>query len=605
MKFGKFHVSKKHLGKSKSEESLVSTTSRLLDKLQLDDQDWDDEENDSFDYPSFNSETPNTTPSSDILPDDTPYKQTVRSTRGKNLQQPSNAVPANQFRSLKTVLVHRREEDGKNAAVSRALQLDDNVRVNNVREDESMRMVHVSREKVRSIHVDELLHRSDSISTFGDEDERSLKMVDDSYEFSDENDNPHVDSNNENFFHIPEPLEFKTPTKLTNYETPQASPSTIINEFFESPDSIQYTPEHLSGVPSTLNSPIKRPLKGTHGHSESVDGIDSHIFAGYKAVAYSPVNNKFSFSPQQNNHSHTRSAVTTTGTPTSVIADKKRNHMMDNLIRSASLPTNKHIDALPRKPKSSLPREPQPHQMQHTYPANDNNPLRYQKQFGSPSGLNSIRPFSPTQQYHHSHQIHSSVSPNVHYTSNMSPNSRVSNLSPYAQKQYNVFHGVSLNSTNNFRPPNSPQISVNELTTPMISPNKQHHQKFRHQTHPQQFQNQSYQNHQHQQYQQHQNHQYQNHQYQNHNYDNSRLNVPQYQHQQQQQQHQHQHQHQPQKYKNQPHSNYYVSQQFQPYFKSGTPPPSQVYQQQSTKRNAEQNIYNRYGGPSQNGGFTR
>lgn len=183
----KFNNNRLSLISSVSNDS-VSTTGRLLDKLKLADNEWDDD----FDKTNDNSININDTDTSFgsiiTLNSDNSIKINTSSNSDLSPNSSYNILPASKFKYLKSVLGDTKKKNSQKSAVNKALEMGKKI---NTVENNVSHVIH--RSSVKSIHLDGLLRDADSsISSY---DSQSDIDLNEDYEINNNNNNKEKEEN--------------------------------------------------------------------------------------------------------------------------------------------------------------------------------------------------------------------------------------------------------------------------------------------------------------------------------------------------------------------------------------------------------------------------
>ncbi|KAG0687642.1 hypothetical protein C6P40_002066 [Pichia californica] len=349
----------------------VSTTGRLLDKLKLADNEWDDSDKSVISIPMNDPDT--SIGSLNTLNSENSIKINSSSHSDINENSNVNVLPLSKFKYLKSILNDTKRKNSQKSAVNKALEM--GKKINTVEQNIS----HVvNRSSVKSIHLDTLFRDADSsISSFDSHSELESESNDND---DDDDDDDYYDNGEQNIIdnyadpitinQTPEESEFSfipnTPTKNGLNSTPLNSPGETI---IATPGySINTTPKmymrsHHNHTHSTLSNTsfkadsINESFLGKNKNDDEIPKFHNHTrnYSGNN-INKTPIahllDNSKSF------HQHTHSMANAIGSNSSVDSEMAKN-INETLMRSASVPIkrNPSIKRTP-VPKSPLPFTP-------------------------------------------------------------------------------------------------------------------------------------------------------------------------------------------------------------------------------------------------------
>jgi hypothetical protein len=436
----------------------VSTAGRLLDKLKLADNEWDDSES------SIISDSQLYDPDTSIISSNETSLSDIAEYNDRNN---SKSISNVKFKYLKSVLGSTKKKQFQKSAVNKALEL--GKRINTVEQNASRV---INRSEVKSIHLDDLIHDADSsILSLYDTDEDSDGDGDgdgdgdtDDNEWMLEN---QIETKKYNGLHhknlkpISTPLqdEFsfmpQTPTRSLLETTPINSP--LKNH------GGQMTPSNSIGSTPTLKINRHQHNLSSLSNNSAYDDEIPNSFMNVKKpddISFAPY-----YQHRQLGHSHTQSAAIHN---MKTLKNTDLNDLNNPLNRSASVPIRKPSIKHSPVPNQILPPTPTSAQQsidkQSTTPHNHLASMQHLQKKTIP---NSPKDVNNNNQY--KHRLYNTGNTNRDYPQQCVQGTPLhSSQSPQQQKQQYVFPLSYANSQQ--KPYNSPNSFSNSKRL-MTSPN--------------------------------------------------------------------------------------------------------------------------------------
>ena len=451
----------------------ITTTGRLLDKLKLADEEWDDSQNSEFDNSNF-------------------VDSDLSFVSNNSMNTSNTSIPSSKFKTLKSVLGSTRRQNHEKSAAKKALELGKTI---NTVEQNASRVF--NRADIKSIHLDSLIQDTDDSSSLDSNTEDENEILDDYYFHKDNHSEKHLidDNDYQNKINGTDNIRGVTHSKNSSI-----SNSTIHSFVPHTPtkNTFNITPV---GSPKTLHdvtsqqSFLSTPKKNYHKHSASNVSNTSYGYDNTNEflLANKPDDNLvFNFNDNHNHnhnynidrkvsHTHTRSAVTHNN------INNKQNQIDDDnstLMRSASVPIQRKL-SVKHSPAPNKPLPPNPVDQKrviHPNVSSHYNELTPSTSSSFPNTPNVTKPYPiqpdyyyahphPQQQqqqqkYHHfdphynshknipeqSHFHHNPMNPNRPYYNNYPPND---SMIPPNQKIQYLKSPTLKNRTYNMLYPNS------------------------------------------------------------------------------------------------------------------------------------------------------
>lgn len=358
----------------------VSTTGRLLDKLKLADNEWEDSEKSSIASPIID---PDTSAGSVVTLNSENSVRVNTSTTSESTISSNNVLPASKFKYLKYVLGDTKKKNSQKSAVNKALEM--GKKINTVEQNASRVM---PRANVKSIHLDGLLRDADSsISSFDSQSEeedndyeeeegenetvtavaQAVEGESGAYGASTSQENLSVGSIHSRFKNTtPYSTELSflpnTPTKPAVDQTPVNSPEVYMHTTPQY--SMGSTPKmHLHTHHNhTLSSLSNGSVKVDAIHDSFIHRVDREKENDNSVIVNGQGKGREGLQFRQilPSHQHTNSVATTDLSKSGVDPDLAK-VIDDSLMRSASVPikrTKSVTEARTPAPKTPLPAPP-------------------------------------------------------------------------------------------------------------------------------------------------------------------------------------------------------------------------------------------------------